>query len=254
MTKIPNCKTIVQSVGTLFECRKKENFTELHTPFLYPDGGVISLFLEKSKDGHLTVTDGGETMRWYRTQTLAEKRSDTQNRKIQSICDYLDVAFFHGELRVIMNGKEDLPDVIMRVAQAAMRVSGIGGFTKSRMSAESIQDKVSVLFDKHKIKYRRNCRETGQSGKRWGIDFGVFAQSKEVFVNVLQTANRTNLNKDVEHVFTCFSDLIPRRGKNLLFSLLCDNGESDDASVKLLSNVSQITDLDNFEQKFKSAA
>jgi hypothetical protein len=50
------CDTIQQTVGELFTCSPLNEYTRIRTPFLYPDGDVIDVYL-KEAGGIVTVTD-----------------------------------------------------------------------------------------------------------------------------------------------------------------------------------------------------
>ena len=79
------CALIAQQVGELFVCTPHDKYTGIRTPYLYPDGDVIDLFLRES-NGSLTLTDLGETLRWFRMQTTSMRRSPKQSQVIEDIC------------------------------------------------------------------------------------------------------------------------------------------------------------------------
>ena len=72
MTK--HCDNLAGELGELFTCVITERHAKIRTPFLYPDGDNIDLFVTE-KDGSLVVSDLGETLRWLRSQTLLRSRS-----------------------------------------------------------------------------------------------------------------------------------------------------------------------------------
>src|SRR5438093_322048 len=76
------CELIQQSIGELFTCSQVNEYTRVRTPFLYPDGDVIDLFV-KSSGGVTTLTDLGESLRWLRMQSIAPRRSTKQQRLVQ---------------------------------------------------------------------------------------------------------------------------------------------------------------------------
>ena len=52
------CDLIQQTIGELFTCSSVNEYTRIRTPFLYPDGDVIDVYL-KEKAGVVTLTDLG---------------------------------------------------------------------------------------------------------------------------------------------------------------------------------------------------
>jgi len=118
----------------LFSCEEKDNYTEVQTPFLYPDGDVISLYIEP-QDDKFKVTDGGGTIGWLYTAAVIETRTPKQDAMIQDICGTLDVEFV-GELQISDLSEFDVPDAVFSKAQAAMRVADIKYLSDDNLSDE----------------------------------------------------------------------------------------------------------------------
>jgi hypothetical protein len=56
------CVDLERGLGELFTCAPQGEFQRIRTPYLYPDGDNIDLFL-KADGNVVTVSDLGETMR-----------------------------------------------------------------------------------------------------------------------------------------------------------------------------------------------
>lgn len=91
-------ESTVEDASPLFECSPgaKEG-VRLRTPFLYPDGGVIDVFVLQ-RDGRLEVTDFGEALGWLRMQSVGGQLSPKQRRMIEDVCLTLGIEFFRGQL------------------------------------------------------------------------------------------------------------------------------------------------------------
>lgn len=62
----PISDQLAGSLSSLFECSATERgAVRVRTPFLYPDGGVIDVFVGQ-RDAGFTVTDFGEALGWLR--------------------------------------------------------------------------------------------------------------------------------------------------------------------------------------------
>ena len=94
----------------------------IRTPFLFPDGDCIDLFC---KVDVITVSDLADTTGWLRMQSESTRRSPKQNRLIEEICMTHSVEFYRGMLRAHCRSADELADVVIRVAQAALRVSDL---------------------------------------------------------------------------------------------------------------------------------
>ena len=92
---IDPCAAIAEGLSETFECRRQGRYVRVRTPLLYPDGGVVDVFV-RERDGHIAVTDLGEALGWLRQQTLDGKRSPKQQRLLQDVCLTLGVELFRG--------------------------------------------------------------------------------------------------------------------------------------------------------------
>ncbi|MDP2816496.1 MAG: DUF1828 domain-containing protein, partial [Rectinemataceae bacterium] len=77
------CEMLARSLGELFTCSLINGYTRIRTPFLYPDGDVIDLFIDEKAE---TVTDFGETLRWLKMQRLSSNRSPKQQKLLEDVC------------------------------------------------------------------------------------------------------------------------------------------------------------------------
>jgi hypothetical protein len=241
MTKL--CNRISDTVSQFFPCEEKDGFTVLETPFLYPDGDCISLYIEPNRDGLLTVSDFGETVRWLRSNTQSLKRTPKQNLIIQDVCLTHDVEFTNGVLHVSGLKESDVPEVLFRVSQAAIRVSDIWLTFRNR-TIQMAREEVAEYFDEKSIKYKRNKRETGQSGKKWTVDFFSETNLKNSYISFLSTISRHSVTSSVKHVHTCFSDIKSNHANDprcSFISLIDDTSDIwAESDIRLLLQVSDV--------------
>jgi hypothetical protein len=109
-------ETLRENLGSLFSFSPVNGFTRVRTPFLYPDGDIIDLFLQE-RDGRVTITDLGETMRWLRAQSISPRRSPKQTALVEDICLNHGLEFFRGMLLARVKPGDDLAAIAMRAAQ-----------------------------------------------------------------------------------------------------------------------------------------
>lgn len=118
------CKKLRVAGPPLFECSPapKEGI-RVRTPFLYPDGGLIDVFVVERQD-HIDVTDFGEALGWLRMQSPRGQLLPKHNRIVEDVCLTLGVERFRGQLlRRAKNG--DVSAAVLHVAQAALRVADL---------------------------------------------------------------------------------------------------------------------------------
>ena len=198
------CEKIARTVNELFICSPVNGYQQIRTPFLYPDGDIIDLYLATNGQ-QVTLTDLGETTRWLRVQSLSQKRSVKQKQMIEDICLNHGIEFFRGMLSLRVNETDDMALVVTRLAQAAIRVSDLS-FTFRQRVAETVSDEVSDLLSECLIPFDRGEPLAGRSGKVWRIDFHVRAPQRSSLVNVLSTASKGTVRGIVDHTVATWFD------------------------------------------------
>lgn len=113
-----------KGIGPLFTCSLHGDYIRITTPFLLPDRDCIDLFCKVDGDA-ITVTDLADTTGWLRMQSGSPRRSSRQNLIIKDVCMTHEVEFHRGMLQSRCRSGEELADTVMRVAQAAVRVSDL---------------------------------------------------------------------------------------------------------------------------------
>ena len=124
MDVIRLCTELRKGIGPMFTCSELGEHVRIRTPFLFPDGDLIDLFCKVDGDV-ITVSDLADITGWLRMQSESTRRSPKQNRLIEDICMTHSVEFYRGMLQSRCRSPEELADVVVRVAQAALRVSDL---------------------------------------------------------------------------------------------------------------------------------
>ncbi|CAK0753929.1 DUF1828 domain-containing protein [Gammaproteobacteria bacterium] len=237
------CETIRQNLGLLFSCNWVNGYIRIRTPFLYPDGDVIDLFVQE-QDGYITITDLGETLRWLRNQSIAPRRSPKQTRIIEDICLTHGLEFFRGMLLARVKPNDHIAAVLMRIAQGSLRVADIW-FTMRTRSLESVTDEVGVFLLDKGVAFERNQSLVGRSGRTWRPDFHTRMLKSSSLVYVLSTGSRAAAKNVTEHVLASWYDLNNFRigPESLRFISLFDDTMDvwSDNDFNLLQDLSVIT-------------
>jgi hypothetical protein len=237
------CRQIQENIGELFTCSELNGYIRIRTPYLYPDGDVIDLFLSE-KNGTYTLTDLGETLGWLKTQSLAPKRSPKQRQMIADVCLTHGVELFRGMLAVRPASPKDLAASLTRLSQAALRVADLW-FTFRTRAVESITDEVADLLTERNIAFDRGEKLLGRSGRSWTVDFHTRHAQKSSLVYVLSTGSRAAARGVAEHVLAAWYDLSnyklgPERLNFIsLFDDTLDIWSQED--FKLVSDLSDVT-------------
>ncbi len=200
------CDYIAENMGELFGCSQVNGYTRIRTPYLYPDGDVIDLFLSQVDGGASTLTDLGETLGWLRTQTVSERKTNRQRRLIEDVRLTHGVELYRGMLMVRVRDPGEMAEAVSRLSQAALRVSDLW-FTFRSQSAASINDEVEELLVAREIRFERGERLTGRSGRAWRVDFHTRTSERSALINVLSTGSRPSARRLAEHTLATWHDL-----------------------------------------------
>lgn len=237
------CDYIASNMGELFDCEPVNGRTRIRTPYLYPDGDVIDVFLVD--DGFpTTLTDYGDTLGWLWTQTAARERTPRQQRFIQDIALTHGVELHRGMLVARVKNPEALSDAVTRLSQAAMRVSDLW-FTFRSQSAAAVNDDVEDFLRDRDIPFDRDERLPGRSGKVWTANFHTRTPHRSALVNVLSTANKPSARSMVEHVYAGWNDLhylSMGREKTRFVTLFADQFDVwTPEDIRLIEQVSEVS-------------
>jgi hypothetical protein len=201
------CELVAAQIGSMFQCSRTERgHVRIRTPFYYPDGGIIDLFLVQRAGTPATVTDFGEALGWLRLQSVGGRRSPKQEKLVQDVCTTLGVELFKGQLVARVGQEEKLAETLLRVAQAAVRLGDLW-FTMRTRAVESASDEVADFLDEKLIPYERTARLVGRSGRGWQVDFHTRTPARSSLVFVLASGSRAAARRVTEHVYTGWADL-----------------------------------------------
>lgn len=214
------CDDVKRGLSALFSCAEIRGRIRIRTPFLYPDGEVVDLFLLQD-DGRVSVTDFGETTRWLKQQTSALRRTPNQLRLIQDVCLTLGIEFFQGQL-LLRATPDGLSDAVVRLGQACLRVADIW-FTMRGRTAETFDDEVNDYLFESGFPHEQRPEIMGRSGKVLRPSFRVRGPQRSTILQDLSTSSRAAARVEVEHALRIFVDLAHLRAPELVFMSLFDD-------------------------------
>ena len=121
-----NLRRLLRSgLSGLFDCSPTgRGAARVRTPFVYPDGDIVNVFVESNGHGYC-VTDCGETLGWLQLQGLSDALTPDQQYLINDVCTTLGVGFSCGEMSANSSDEASLIDAVHRVGQASVRVCDV---------------------------------------------------------------------------------------------------------------------------------
>ena len=98
MNVVTLCTALQQAVPPLFVCSPApQEGVRVRTPMLFPDGGVVDVFVLERNDGYI-VTDFGDALGWLGLQSVSQRRSSGQSALVQDVCQTLRIELFRDQL------------------------------------------------------------------------------------------------------------------------------------------------------------
>jgi hypothetical protein len=233
------CLEISDHLSDLFTCSNVNGFVRIRTPFLYPDGDVIDIYLQE-KNGQRTLTDLGDTLGWLRGQTIARKKTDKQESLLQDICLNHGIERSRGMFFLRVDAQQPFATEVIRLSQALVRVSDLW-FTFKTRAYESIIEEVAEFLADLKIPFDQNVKRKGRSGRTRTIDFQTHNPLRNSFIEVLSTGSKAAANSKVDSIVSTWHDLSHIRvgPQSIEFISLFD----DTLDIWSPSNIQQLNDL-----------
>ncbi|MYB59450.1 MAG: DUF1828 domain-containing protein [Gemmatimonadetes bacterium] len=125
MTSDKLCDTIGKMLPLRFECSPApQEGVRVRTPLMYPDGGVVDVFVLERDNGYI-ITDFGDALGSLSMQSVNAQPSPQQNLMIKEICQTLGIDLHSGQLVLRSDVDDTLERTVLRVAQAVVRVSDV---------------------------------------------------------------------------------------------------------------------------------
>lgn len=255
------CDAVRQGLPALYECSPAPiEGVRIRTPFLYPNGRVIDVFVIETNHGY-EVTDFSAAVGWLRMQTIKGKLTVKQRASIRDIGQTLGTEFKKGEIIYRCNDLSEVSEAVQIVGQAVLRVADLWFLFRHSVS-ESVSDEVEEWLQEREIASERNYKVRGRSTREWNVHFKTLVLGNTSFVFLLSTATRGAVHRITDQVFTGCSDLTNSQNATIytytpkLVSLFDDTVDvwwKED--FDLLENVSEIarwSSPDEFEHILKT--
>lgn len=248
---------LAKKIGELFTCSPLDQYIRIRTPFLYPDNDLIDLYY-REVDEDVILTDLGETLGWFKMQTVALEIAPELLQLINDICLDHGIEFSRGMLLLRLKQSDDLAEGIMRLSQATLKVLDIGSAFKDNVG-ESAVDEVEDLLQERQISFERNPEFIGKSGRVWRPDFRIRHPRHNSLIYILSTGSRSRAQEEADRTLAAWHDLSNWKAgpEALRFISLFDDTldvwtEEDFRLVEDVSEVTYLSRPDEFLDKLAS--
>jgi len=246
-----DCETLkgmATSLALVTECDViKNGMLRLATPFRYPDGSQIDLFLGSPPGlvfDDIRVTDLGQTAAYLFDLQLKPWATFKRKQIVEDVCKTLSVTQDGGELLVRLKKEElatsSLSDAMVRVAQACIRTADIA-YTQRLRAPASFKDEVEEFISSDGIDVESGLVVPGRFNKDVPVDFRIKGRRIKSLILTLSTQNNAAAHGVSNEVFRRWYDLEPQRA-NYQFLTLFDstNNSIRDDDLARIGEVSTV--------------
>jgi len=187
-----------------FDCEMLDEKTWLvTTPFEYPDGDLIQLYVVKINDKY-EVTDFAETIRLFETLDFDVLSSKRRKKLFEDILRTYKVEFFKGELKVKVQAEELLKS-ILNLSQAIFRVSDLY-FLQRLGVTTTFKEEVEEVLREADLDYEVDYSIFGKSGKEYKVDFYIDVV-KPNLLEAISTYSREYAERLIDRVVRMWYDI-----------------------------------------------
>lgn len=222
-----NCEELREKALTtlpiLFSCQEENGRLRIATPYLYPDGDYIDLYLVETPIG-LYLTDLAETMGHLADHEISPQQSPKRSKIIKDILLTQGVELFRGELRTPLEDWDKTAWLVTRLSQAVVQISDLV-FSLRLSALTTFKEEVEEYWIESQIPYDVDYSVIGGSGESYTIDFYISIPRRGWLVETLSSQSRSYANTLVSRVIRTWHDLHRVDGRYGYLSLIDDSTE-----------------------------
>jgi hypothetical protein len=254
-TSYEQIKSAVAEFSLVKACDDIRNgMLRLATPFQYPNGAGVDLFLGTKPElfDKWVLTDLGQTTAWLLDLNLKLWTTEKRKQIVADICNGLDVTQDGGQFQLVLADMKQLPDAMVRLSQACLRVADLAFTQRLRVASEFNED-FEEFLDLADASYLQDFSIQGQFGKIVKVNFKVKGHRSETLVQTLSTPSRVASHNMSTEAFVRWHDLQPHRSHFQFLTIYDTTNDSfRDDDLARLNNISLLMGYPAQEQDIKA--
>lgn len=248
-----NCSSLADMVREApmagLRCRQDGDYLRVETPFRYPDGGTVELFVEQ-RGAQLIVSDMGEAFRFLAKGGIDPLRSPVRQRAIDLAAKLAGATLDRGVLELSVQASHELLPAIFRIGQALTRVADLSLLVKGALTS-TFSDAVEEFLkaNTHGVEITRGATIHG-SATTHQVDILARSVKGIAVIESLSAVTPTGANAQTAFTIQKFAD-ISALGANApeRFAVLDDSAEVwSEALRKQLSRFAGVVDWERRDE------
>lgn len=239
----------VAKLPLVIQCdQTKTGALRIATPFQYPNGEHIDLFIESEPSllKEIRLSDHGHTIAYLVDAGVKPWSTKRRNALVDEICRSLDVIRAGDQflVRVPDGATNKIPDAIARLAQACIRTCDII-FTARSSTATAFKENFEEFLVDSEIPYEPDVELVGGLGENniVPVDFRVIGKTVQSLVLLVSGSNPASVTSGAINTFKKFFDLEQgglRRSNQFLAILDSESPAIDPVAMTRLGKLSEI--------------
>lgn len=222
-----NLQTYVERFSLISECDTIRNgAVRFSTPFTYPDGSFIDLFLTRYEGlfDRYSLSDYGQT--YHYLYDMGFKVWSTKHRRqlLTDIISALDVKYLENTFlipHIELDNLKDLPDYIVRLSQACIRIADLS-FMHRSFPLHTFEAEIEEVIASTEVPYETDIELPGRfSDMPIKIDFRVQSKTVPSLVQTLSSKDAYAFHALSNEVFVKWDALRPHK-QNYQFVTIFD--------------------------------
>jgi hypothetical protein len=204
-------KDIKHALSMISECDVvRSGALRMSTPFLYPNGSHVDVFLEQRRDlfNSYILSDYGQTGLYLEDAQVRLDSTERRRQILGDICSQLGISFKDGALTLQITSDEivDISNAVMRLSQACVRVSDFACHQRLR-SANPFKDDIEEFLESSGLRFVADKRVRGPYGRDVKLDFEVTGKNSKSLVLILAAMNEPSAHTAANEIFRKWHEL-----------------------------------------------
>lgn len=208
-------------------------WTQISTPLLNTFNDTIDLYAKK-QNGHIVLSDDGETLRNLELCGVSINRSTKRKELLQQILLNYGVMQQNGSQELIVEADtRNFPQKKFNLLSAIVDINNLVVLSKHNVSSAFIED-IAAYLDEQQLIYTPHFISRGSTGLEFTFDFQIASRNTELVIKGFNTVNSMNL----PHFLFAWEDIKKVRQQQVkkeVISLAILNDESKDVKVEYLA-------------------
>ena len=245
-----NCHTLLEnlhdSLPVIFRCESiNEHRCRILTPYLFPNGDYVELFVEETPVG-LYLTDLGEVLGYLSDHGISFRQSPKRQKTLNDILLTHGIEHFKGELRVRLDTTANSAAwLVARLGQASVQAANLI-YSLRLSSLATFREEVEELWNEIHVPYEANYRVIGGSGENHRVDF-YLPQQRPLLVTTLSSSTAGYARILISDVVRVWHDIRRVDGRFHYLSLFDDS--ADVWRAEWIEQVAQFSDVVNWSNR-----